>query len=202
MSSAQSESDSTAQLSPLPAVQRHITGHNKDGKAIFHSSTPGAWSTFTPSLAFNVVYTTSVPKPSLNNDIDISTHESITASGKLGLVNPTGSVCRMVDFGPTTGDEHSKAVMHRTQSLDYGIVLEGEVECLLDSGETRLMKRGDVAVQRGTMHAWRNASSTEWARIIFVLLATEKVKVDGNELDPEIQGELPEALKRRFEGEL
>ncbi|KAL8675657.1 MAG: hypothetical protein Q9224_007431 [Gallowayella concinna] len=202
MSSTQAESDDSGQLSPLPTVQRHITGHNKDGLAIFHSSTPGAWTTFTPSLAFNVVYTTSVPKPSLNHDIDISTHESVTASGKLGLVNPTGSVCRMVDFGPSTSDEHSKPVMHRTQSLDYGIVLEGEIECILDSGETRLMKRGDIAVQRGTMHAWRNASSTEWARLIFVLLASEKVQVEGNELSPDIQGDAPESLKHRLEGDL
>ena len=40
--------------------------------------------------------------------------------------------------------------MHRTQSLDFGVVLEGEIELVLDSGETRLLKRGDVAVQRGT----------------------------------------------------
>ena len=58
--------------------------------------------------------------------------------------------------------------MHRTVSLDYGIVLQGEMELVLDSGETRLMKVGDVAVQRGTMHAWRNTSSTEWGRMIYV----------------------------------
>lgn len=46
--------------------------------------------------------------------------------------------------------------MHRTTSLDYGIVLEGEVELILDSGERRAMKAGDIAVQRATMHAWRN----------------------------------------------
>ncbi|KAI4235952.1 MAG: hypothetical protein L6R40_006320 [Gallowayella cf. fulva] len=195
------ESDNTAQLSPLPAVHRHITGHNADGLAVFHSSTPAAWSTWTPSLAFNVVYTTSDPMPSMNNDVDIDTHESVTASGKLGLVNPTGSVCRMVDFGPSTDDEHSKQLMHRTQSLDYGIVLEGEIECVLDSGATRLMKRGDIAVQRGTMHAWRNASNTDWARMIFVLLAAEKVNVQGKELSMDM-GDVPEALKQRLEGEL
>ena len=47
--------------------------------------------------------------------------------------------------------------MHRTMSLDYGVVLQGEVELLLDSGEVRLLAAGDVAVQRGTMHAWRNS---------------------------------------------
>ena len=58
--------------------------------------------------------------------------------------------------------------MHRTVSLDYGIVLEGEIELVLDSGEARRMAIGDVAIQRGTMHAWKNVGST-WARLVFVL---------------------------------
>lgn len=60
-------------------------------------------------------------------------------------------------------------MMHRTQSLDYGIVTEGNVVAVFDSGEERLMHRGDVCVQRATMHAWRNPSETEWARMIFIL---------------------------------
>ncbi|KAL8749109.1 MAG: hypothetical protein Q9199_007891 [Rusavskia elegans] len=202
MLSSKPEYSESNQQSPLPAVQRHITGHNQDGQAIFHSSKPGAWANMGPSLDFNVVYTTSVPKPSMNGDVDISTHESVMDSGKLGLVHPNGSVCRMVDFGPSTADEHAKPIMHRTQSLDYGIVLEGEVECVLDSGEVRLMKRGDIAVQRGTMHAWRNASSTEWARIIFVLLAAEKVNVGGKELEADVEGEVPDNVKQQLAGEL
>lgn len=138
----------------------------------------------------------------MNNDIDITTHEFVMESGKLGLVNPNGSVCRMVDFGPSTADAHAKPIMHRTQSLDYGIVLEGEIECVLDSGEVRLMKRGDVAIQRGTMHAWRNTSSTEWARMIFVLLAAEKVKVGGKELEAGMEGEVPDVVKQRLAGDL
>lgn len=59
--------------------------------------------------------------------------------------------------------------MHRTKSLDYGIVLEGQVDLVLDSGETRKMERGDVAVQRATMHQWRNSSEENWARMVFVL---------------------------------
>lgn len=60
-------------------------------------------------------------------------------------------------------------MMHRTQSLDYGIVTEGSVVAVFDSGEEHLMHRGDVCVQRATMHAWRNPSETEWARMIFSL---------------------------------
>ncbi|KAL8918541.1 MAG: hypothetical protein Q9172_005384 [Xanthocarpia lactea] len=201
-SSPKLEYSESNQVSPLPAVQRHITGHNDDGVAVFHSSKPCAWAKLGPSLAFNVVYTISVPKPSMNNDIDISTHESVMESGKLGLVSPNGSVCRMVDFGPSTADAHATPIMHRTQSLDYGIVLEGEVECVLDSGEVRLMKRGDIAIQRGTMHAWRNASTTEWARIIFVLLSAEKVNVHGKELEAGVEGEVPEVVKNQLAGEL
>jgi quercetin dioxygenase-like cupin family protein len=72
--------------------------------------------------------------------------------------------------------------MHRTVSLDYGVVIEGEVELVLDSGETRVLRRGDVAVQRGTMHAWRNTSRTEWARMMYVLQECKPVEVEGKVL--------------------
>jgi len=69
--------------------------------------------------------------------------------------------------------------MHRTVSLDYGCVLEGEIEGILDSGETRLLKRGDVCIQRGTMHAWRNTSKDSWARMLFVLLPCKEIELEG-----------------------
>lgn len=76
---------------------------------------------------------------------------------------------RYVDMAPG-----SLSPMHYTKSIDYGIVLEGEVECILDSGEKRLMKRGDSCVQRGTYHAWRNVSGEGvWARMVFVLVGAE-----------------------------
>lgn len=58
-----------------------------------------------------------------------------------GLSVPGGTVLRYVEMGPG-----SVSPVHRTVSLDFGIVVEGEVELLLDSGETRLMKRGDTAI--------------------------------------------------------
>lgn len=128
-------------------------------------------------MAFNVIYTTSQFPADLNNDKDIKTHDQVTSSGKLGLVNPNGTVCRVVDFAP--GYE---CMMHRTQSIDYGIVLEGTIEMVLDSGDRRQMQRGDVAVQRGTMHAWKNASETDWARMIFVLQDCQKLEIGGQEL--------------------
>lgn len=80
--------------------------------------------------------------------------------------------------------------MHRTQSLDYGVVLEGEIEMELDGGEIKVLKRGDVAVQRGTMHAWRNQSKTEWARMLFVLQGCEPVVVGGERLGEDLGGGL------------
>ena len=72
--------------------------------------------------------------------------------------------------------------MHRTVSLDYGVVLEGEIELTLDSGDSRVMKRGDISVQRGTEHKWRNMSRTEWGRMLFVSQEAKPVEVNGKAL--------------------
>lgn len=93
-----------------------------------------------------------------------------------GLTTAGGSVLRHVDFPPQL-----LHAMHRTISIDYGVVLEGEMVCILDSGEEKLLKRGDVCVQRGTMHAWRNPG-TEWARMMFVLLPCVPLEVGGEDL--------------------
>jgi quercetin dioxygenase-like cupin family protein len=78
--------------------------------------------------------------------------------------------------------------MHRTVSLDYGCVLEGEVELLLDSGEKRIMKRGDVAIQRGTMHQWINRSTTEWTRMLFVLQESKPLEIAGKKFGEQLSG--------------
>lgn len=77
-------------------------------------------------------------------------------------------------------------VMHRTQSLDFGIVVEGEVEMMLDDGSRTRLGRGDIAVQRATMHAWRNPSPDSWARMVFVLQDTKPLVVGGQRLGEEL----------------
>ena len=121
----------------------------------------------------SVGYTTSFPAD-LNKDADIADHDKKLESGKLGLVSGGGTVLRYVDFAPDY-----ECMMHRTQSVDYGIVLEGTIESVLDSGEVQTMKRGDVMVQRATMHAWRNPSKTEWARMIFCLQDCKPLYIGG-----------------------
>ncbi|KAF7550429.1 hypothetical protein G7046_g8022 [Stylonectria norvegica] len=176
-------SSQSEQLSNLPSPSFFLTGHDAStGKAIVQEKRSGTWQAYDDKLmAFNVVYTTSEFPPSLNDDADIKQHDAVVSSGKLGLVNKNGSVCRIVDFAPGFD-----CMMHRTQSLDYGIVLEGEIELVLDSGDVQLMKRGDVAVQRGTMHAWRNPSETDWARMIFVLQDCQTVLVGGRKVGEDL----------------
>lgn len=100
-----------------------------------------------------------------------------------GITISTGTVLRIVDMMPG-----ALSPMHRTVSIDYGVVLEGEVELILNSGEKRVMKRGDVSIQRGTNHAWRNVTKAEgggnggWARMMYVLLPVEKLEVGGKVL--------------------
>ncbi len=72
--------------------------------------------------------------------------------------------------------------MHRTLSLDYGVVLEGEIVLELDNKEQVTLQAGDVAVQRGTIHAWVNETN-QWTRMVFVLLDAEPVKIDGKTLE-------------------
>jgi uncharacterized cupin superfamily protein len=61
--------------------------------------------------------------------------------------------------------------MHRTETIDYGIVLEGEIFLIVDKGET-LVRAGDIVIQRGTNHAWSNRSGRN-CRIAFILIDGE-----------------------------
>ena len=82
-----------------------------------------------------------------------------------GLASTNGSVLRIVEMAPG-----HRSPMHRTQSLDYGIVLAGEIDLELDEGRIVSLNVGDVVVQRGTIHAWINRGNSP-ARMAFVLLS-------------------------------
>ena len=83
---------------------------------------------------------------------------------------PAGSIFRVVDF-PPAGDRPDP-MMHRTDSVDYGVVLEGEIDMILDDSEVRL-KAGDVLVQQGTVHGWINRGTIN-CRVAFVLLGAKE----------------------------
>jgi hypothetical protein len=81
-----------------------------------------------------------------------------------------------------------QSIVHRTVSLDYGVVTEGELELLVEGegeggkGEVSRLRRGDLVVQRGTMHAWRNPDAEAWARVVFVVVDAERLVVGVEEL--------------------
>ncbi|RKF76804.1 putative cupin domain-containing protein [Golovinomyces cichoracearum] len=180
----------------LPPVHRHITTHSSKGKAIFDDSfsSSACWENvpldpeIPPMASFFLAYaTTGFPidvNPSVtdnnNNESrnkkrepqDIQNYKQKLSDDPLELIHNNATVLRYVDFRPG-----APPFMHQTQSLDYGIVIEGEIELILDSGETRTLKRGDACVQRATMHAWRNTSETEWARMVFVLISSTQPSV-------------------------
>lgn len=168
----------------LRKLQRYITTHDSNGKAIVSDQfEPELPLTTIPTrgAVFALQYsTTSFPAKLDGSDLD--TYSQHLKSGP-GVAISQGTVLRTVDMEPG-----HISPMHRTISLDYGVVIEGEIELVLDSGETRLLKRGDACVQRATSHAWRNPSKTEWARVLFVLVGAEKPVVAGKELGEDLNG--------------
>jgi quercetin dioxygenase-like cupin family protein len=167
--------------SNLPNIKRLVTTHDKNGKAIFTqgslSSEAVPWEPIDDGTkAFGLAYTTSSAPAKLQGDKDIAQYEQYLEN-KPGLTIPGGTVLRYVDYGPSV-----TSPVHRTMSLDYGVVVEGEIELLLDSGESRLMKRGDISIVRTTKHGWHNPSKDQWCRVLFVLLDAEPPVVNGKTL--------------------
>jgi quercetin dioxygenase-like cupin family protein len=72
--------------------------------------------------------------------------------------------------------------MHRTNSIDYGIVMEGEIELELEEGAKRTVRQGGIIVQRGTNHLWRNTTD-KVCRIAFVLIEAPAYLHNGMPLD-------------------
>jgi quercetin dioxygenase-like cupin family protein len=178
-------SSSETRKSNLRPIQRLITTHDESGQAVFSNIIPEA-APIRPSMGgvmeFMLLYTTGNFPVDLNDDNDVQKYKSYISHAP-ALAISGGSVLRIVDFAPGY-----TSPMHRTISCDFGVVLEGEVELILDSGETRLLKRGDVAVQRGTNHAWRNTSENEWVRMMYVLQAATPVKVRDMALEEDEAG--------------
>ena len=99
-------------------------------------------------------------------------------AGEFTFVPPQhGNICRILEIPPdkALGDgEEAKPLFHRTASLDYAFVIKGEIHAVLDGGE-KLMKAGDILVQRGTIHAWSNRSS-EPCLMLFVLCGADEIE--------------------------
>ncbi|TDZ53528.1 hypothetical protein C8034_v001029 [Colletotrichum sidae] len=165
---------------PLGPVSRHITTHDANGRAVFSDAYPvHVTPDPLPNMFFHTCFTTSESPANMDDERDLAAYGP-NHPRMPSLHLPSGSVLRVVDFGPDAGP-----MMHRTESLDYGIVLKGEVECHLDDGAVRTLKEGEIMIQRGTMHGWRNATD-KWARVVFCLNPAKAVEVNGQVLGDDI----------------
>ncbi|SCO83400.1 related to Cupin domain protein [Fusarium oxysporum] len=99
-----------------------------------------------------------------------------------------------VDLEDNTDIETYGNYISNSPGFDYGVVIEGEMELVLDSGENRVMKRGDVAVQRGTKHQWVNTGEEKWARMVFVLQESKQLAVKRVKLEEDL-GSLGDGLR-------
>lgn len=163
-------SDSGLSDSGLPPVQRVVTGHDADGRAVFKSEdvTPAR---MIPSgdAAFLLLWTTETVPADNNDDTDGRARDA-------GLTLNQGSVIRIVDMLPG-----KQSPMHRTNSIDYGIVMAGEIELELDDGRVTTVREGGIIIQRGTNHLWRNVSDKP-CRIAFILIEAPAYLHDGQPL--------------------
>lgn len=152
-------------------IRRVVTGHTKDGKAIYVSDEEYETKIIpTGDAKMSLIWTEGNVPSDLNDDTDGRIRESgVTLNG--------GSVIRVVDMLPG-----ARSPFHRSSSVDYGIVLSGEIELELDDKLTKTMRAGSIIVQRGTIHLWRNPSPTEICRIVFVLTEAKPFEVDGKPL--------------------
>ncbi|HTY66613.1 MAG TPA: cupin domain-containing protein [Alphaproteobacteria bacterium] len=170
-------------------ARRIVTGHDAEGRAVILSDGPvptvydnlGA-----PGLVFREVWETpATPAPIAPSEPEPTDHALKLAPP------PNGVRIRIVDIPPdgksgrgdraaakavfdNIGAAHALAAdaphpfMHRTETVDFGIVLDGEITLIVDRGET-VVRAGDVIVQRGTNHAWANRTDRV-CRIAFVLI--------------------------------
>jgi naringenin degradation protein FdeH len=139
--------------------RRVVTGHDPRGVSVFASDGPVPVTRTAPDGAlFHEVWATeATPAP-----LDAAAADP-TLSALSVPPGPGSTKSRVNEFPPGV-----VSPVHRTQSVDYGIVLTGEVVLVLDDSET-VLRAGDIAVQRGTSHRWENRSSST-ARVAFILV--------------------------------
>lgn len=173
-------------------VRRVVTGHDASGRAIVLEDGPAPAILTNPArpgyFSAQIWATQETPVPIAATEADPTTQ-------KLTLEPPAdGTVIRVIQFPPedatvrkidaagaraifaAIGSDKASTfkpggphpLMHRTESVDYGIVLEGEITLVLDDSEV-VVRAGDIVVQRGTNHAWSNRS-VKPCRVAFILI--------------------------------
>ena len=143
-------------------IRRVVTGHNGDAKAVIIRDQEMQNITVMPSgNSAALLWVMDETPGGVDGDDDPSDRA-------MGIAPPDGgSAFRALELMPG-----KDAFMHRTNSIDYVIIMEGECVMVLDDGTEVTMRAGDVMVQRGTWHGWANRSDKP-CRIIFVLISAQ-----------------------------
>ena len=150
-------------------IRRVVTGHDDQGRAkVLIDETVKNVLSPRPGALYSVIWSSEGFPASNDGDEDPS-------GKKIGTTIPGGSVFRVVSFGPGVAPRN-----HRTDSIDYAVVISGEIDMVLDT-ETVHLKAGDVLVQRGTIHNWVNKGK-EPCVIAFTLIASKPVTAGGKPL--------------------
>lgn len=146
--------------------RRIVTGHDADERAVFVADgpTPNVWEAPDGGPVYELWQHAGLPDNSATFNDPILGDASFPPP-------PRGSVFRIVDFAPRADGDVIH--MHRTASLDYCYVIDGEIVAVVDDDE-RLLTAGDVLIQRGTNHGWRNESGAN-CRVLFVLIDAEPI---------------------------
>jgi hypothetical protein len=173
-------------------IRRIVTGHNGEGRSCIVEDGPSPAVRLVlerPGYRVTNIWRTVGSPAEINAPDSIVEHQ--------GVAPPQhGTVIRIIDIPPESSDPNERKRqmiatfgklfadadhrsddrrhpgMHVTESVDYAVVLQGELTAILDTTET-IMRAGDVLVQRGTNHAWANRSGTT-ARVLFVLVAGKR----------------------------
>ncbi len=152
-------------------IRRVVTGHDEQGNAVVKiDEVVSHWRDGRPGARVCNVWTTDTAPANNSGDADGGKRE-----GKFTMIN-NGSVFRILEFKPGL-----EARMHRTDSIDYIVVMSGEIDMELDNGVEVHIKAGDVMVQRGTVHNWINRG-TESCVLAVILIHADPVVAGGKTL--------------------
>ena len=153
-------------------LRRVVTGHDQNGRAVVTTDEISKnLSSGRPGSTACVLWT------SESFPVD-NTGDADEGLRKVGTTLNNGTVFRVVEFAPGVAPR-----VHRTDSIDYAVVMSGEIDMELDDSVVHL-KAGDVLVQRGTIHNWINRGS-EACVIAFVLIDAKPVEINGKVLHAE-----------------
>jgi quercetin dioxygenase-like cupin family protein len=144
-------------------IRRVVTGHDAQRRAVVKiDEICRNLSSRRPRHQSCLIWSTGSFPADVSDDRDGGARE-------VGTTDPDGTVFRLIEYQPGVAPRN-----HRTDSIDYAVVLSGEIDMELDDGVTVHLRQGDALVQRGTIHNWVNRG-TQPCVIAFVLVAAKPV---------------------------